>query len=110
MKEDIPRYIISQLGLTRDPLEGRTSLFLTSLPSLGLIVGFNKPIIKLSNKPTETLNGIVYHSVKQVFFFFSESLHSIWTLTVACLPLLVYHKGIRQQEMTYMPPKQRHRL
>lgn len=24
MKEDIPRYIISQLGLTRDPLEGKT--------------------------------------------------------------------------------------
>lgn len=69
MKEDIPRYIISQLGLTRDPLEGRTSLFLTSLPSLGLIVGFNKPIIKLSNKQRESLNGIVYHSVKRVFIF-----------------------------------------
>lgn len=24
IKSDIPRYIISQLGLTRDPLEGRT--------------------------------------------------------------------------------------
>lgn len=24
MKTDIPRYIISQLGLTRDPLEGET--------------------------------------------------------------------------------------
>lgn len=24
MKADIPRYIISQLGLTRDPLEGKT--------------------------------------------------------------------------------------
>lgn len=30
MKEDIPRYIISQLGLTRDPLEGG-ALSLTSL-------------------------------------------------------------------------------
>jgi len=26
IKTDIPRYIISQLGLTRDPLEGRASL------------------------------------------------------------------------------------
>lgn len=27
IKTDIPRYIISQLGLTRDPLEGKASLF-----------------------------------------------------------------------------------
>lgn len=30
IKSDIPRYIISQLGLTRDPLEGKTLSDLTS--------------------------------------------------------------------------------
>lgn len=30
MKTDIPRYIISQLGLTRDPIEGETSHILNS--------------------------------------------------------------------------------
>lgn len=33
MKEDIPRYIISQLGLTRDPLEGE-SCSLNTAPDL----------------------------------------------------------------------------
>lgn len=28
IKSDIPRYIISQLGLTRDPLEGRANCYL----------------------------------------------------------------------------------
>lgn len=28
IKTDIPRYIISQLGLTRDPLEGATLIYL----------------------------------------------------------------------------------
>ena len=28
MKADIPRYIISQLGLTRDPLEGKRGFFI----------------------------------------------------------------------------------
>lgn len=31
IKSDIPRYIISQLGLTRDPLEGKTDSGLISL-------------------------------------------------------------------------------
>lgn len=30
MKEDIPRYIINQLGLTRDPLEGKTEVMSVS--------------------------------------------------------------------------------
>ena len=30
IKCDIPRYIISQLGLTRDPLEGKNSCFVPS--------------------------------------------------------------------------------
>jgi len=30
IKCDIPRYIISQLGLTRDPLEGENSYFVLS--------------------------------------------------------------------------------
>uniref|UniRef100_A0A8D3CNK7 non-specific serine/threonine protein kinase n=1 Tax=Scophthalmus maximus TaxID=52904 RepID=A0A8D3CNK7_SCOMX len=37
IKCDIPRYIISQLGLTRDPLEGNTSLYLTVCGALNII-------------------------------------------------------------------------
>lgn len=36
IKCDIPRYIISQLGLTRDPLEGENSLFCTLQTAEGI--------------------------------------------------------------------------
>lgn len=43
IKCDIPRYIISQLGLTRDPLEGNTTSestprFIVTVPSFSLHV------------------------------------------------------------------------
>lgn len=36
IKTDIPRYIISQLGLVKDPLEGRKALGLVALRSGGM--------------------------------------------------------------------------
>uniref|UniRef100_A0A8C2CHY1 non-specific serine/threonine protein kinase n=1 Tax=Cyprinus carpio TaxID=7962 RepID=A0A8C2CHY1_CYPCA len=44
MKTDIPRYIISQLGLTRDPLEGETSVTQQSHTDFSLFQGKMKPM------------------------------------------------------------------
>ena len=52
IKTDIPKYIISQLGLNRDPLEGAapTSYFDFSKRLMPLIIKIKRRIIKESRK------------------------------------------------------------
>ena len=57
IKTDIPRYIISQLGLVKDPLEGREPLGLVALRSA---VGCGLPVWPLAsvNKHWELAGGL----------------------------------------------------
>lgn len=73
MKEDIPRYIISQLGLTRDPLEGESCTLTRLLIS----------------------HGIAYHSVHHQAFV-SLTLNSVYSLQ---LSLLLRLKAVQTASM-----------
>ncbi|KAJ0033008.1 hypothetical protein NQD34_000115 [Periophthalmus magnuspinnatus] len=71
MKEDIPRYIISQLGLTRDPLEGEPSTFhrryIITLSGAVYLVRHRETRQRFAMKKINKQNLILRNQIEQAF-------------------------------------------
>uniref|UniRef100_A0A7N6BG62 non-specific serine/threonine protein kinase n=1 Tax=Anabas testudineus TaxID=64144 RepID=A0A7N6BG62_ANATE len=71
MKADIPRYIISQLGLTRDPLEGKSTtnlcFLLSCLSSAVYLVRHRETRQRFAMKKINKQNLILRNQIQQAF-------------------------------------------
>uniref|UniRef100_A0A8C5NAJ1 non-specific serine/threonine protein kinase n=1 Tax=Gouania willdenowi TaxID=441366 RepID=A0A8C5NAJ1_GOUWI len=67
IKTDIPRYIISQLGLTRDPLEGTENTFILLVTSMGHIklTDFGLSKVGLMNMTTNLYEGHIEKDARE---------------------------------------------